>query len=70
MTLTNSEEQRLQAVEQKITVLSHLLKGTGSKNQLNRLYTLCQEEMKGLEKKMTELESQLNNILLLARKLQ
>lgn len=69
-TLTNSEEQRLQKVEATTTQVAHLVKGTGSKNQLNRLLTLCQEQIRDLDGKVTDLETEVTTLLRLTRKLQ
>lgn len=70
MTLTNSEETRLSEAETKVTQIGHLVMGTGSKNQLNRLLTLCQEQIRDLKGKMDVLESDVSTLLDLARKLQ
>ena len=70
MSLTNSEETRLQELETIATQLSHLVQGTGSKNMLNRLLTLCQEQVRDLNNKLDELETDMQEILTLVRKLQ
>lgn len=69
-TLTNTEKKRLKAVETTTTQIAHLVQGTASKNQLNRLLTLAQEEMRGLKGKLNDLEAQMTTLLALARKLQ
>jgi hypothetical protein len=70
MALTRSEELRLQAAELKVAQLGHLVEGTGSKNQLNRLLVLCQEETRNLTVKLENLEEEMSTLLALARKLQ
>lgn len=69
-TLTTSEEKRLQEVEKKIPKIAHLVQGTGSKNQLNKLLTLCQEQVRDLEGKLDDMEAEMSTLLTLARKLQ
>lgn len=70
MTLTYAEEKRLKKVEETATATAHLVKGTASKNMLNRLLVLCQEETKSLTEKINELEEEMSTILELTRKLQ
>lgn len=70
MTLTFSEEQRLTNAEETAQQLSHLIEGAGSKNQLNRLLVLCNEEVRKLNARVTTLETQVQELLVLARKLQ
>lgn len=70
MTLTRTEQARLESVEAKVAQLGELVKGTGSKNMLNRLLVLCQEQTKSLEAKVDALETEAAELLTLARKLQ
>ena len=70
MTFTKTEEDRLSACETLTTQLGHLIQGTGSKNQLNRLLVLCQEETRDLTNKLNTLETDMTTLLALARKLQ
>jgi hypothetical protein len=70
MTLTYSEEQRIKNIEQTTQSLSNLLSGAASKNMLNRLLTLCNEEVRRLSDKATELETKIDELVVLARKLQ
>ena len=70
MTLSPTEKQRLTTVEEKIISITKLLKGVGSKNQLNRLYILAQKTNKDLETRFDTLETKIEELLTLARKLQ
>ena len=70
MTLTYSEETRLRNAERTVQDLKDLIEQAGSKNQLNRLLVLAQEEMKRLTSKVGALESQSTTLLGLLRKLQ
>lgn len=70
MTLTYSEEQRLRNAERTVQSLKDLINEAGSKNQLNRIEILAQEEIKRLTAKVDVLESQAATLLSLLRKLQ
>lgn len=70
MSLTAQEEERLQQVEEYLVKLFKLLDGAGSKNRLNRWYILLSNNIKTLEEKIAEVESDLSDVLELARKLQ
>lgn len=70
MSLTYDEEQRIQNIEQTAQKLSNLMTGAASKNMLNRLLTLCNEENRRLSQKLTEVEAKLDTLITLARKLQ
>ena len=70
MALTNSEEQRVSEIEDKVTKLGHLVQGASSKNMLNRLLTLCQEQIRDLKDKQTSIESRQTEILEKVNKLQ
>jgi archaellum component FlaC len=70
MTLSASERARLVAAEETIADLAQLVKGAGSKNQLNRLLILAQEQCRQLSSIVETLETQVQELLELARKLQ
>lgn len=70
MSLTYGEEQRIQNIEKTTQKLLDLLDGASSKNMLNRLLTLCNEENRRLSTKITDLETKLTTLIALARKLQ
>jgi hypothetical protein len=70
MSLTYDEEQRIKNIEQTAQKLSNLMTGAASKNMLNRLLTLCNEENRRLSQKLTEAEAKLDTLITLARKLQ
>ena len=68
--MTVAEERRLRAVEQKINELITVLRGVGSKDQLNRLYVVYDRELDRIESLVTEIETKAQTILELARKVQ
>jgi hypothetical protein len=70
MTLTPAEKKRLQNAEATIIDLEELIKGAGSKNQLNRLLILANEEIRRLNERVDELQTEVNELLDLAKKLQ
>jgi len=70
MSLTPAEDRRLNKIEAEILTLTRLIKGAGSKNQLNRLLVLQQKTNEELEEKVEGLESEMSDLLALARKLQ
>jgi hypothetical protein len=70
MTLTAAEETRLENAEDTTQQLKHLIDGAGSKNQLNRLLVLCNEEIRKLNARVATLETEVSELLVLARKLQ
>jgi hypothetical protein len=70
MTLTPAEKKRLDNAEKTIVDLEELIKGAGSKNQLNRLLVLASEEIRRLNDRVTELEEEVETLLNLAKKLQ
>jgi len=70
MALTETEENRLAALEEKTRALALLISGGGSKNQLNRLLVLAGDEARKLTIRIEGLETLTAEILELARKLQ
>ena len=70
MVLTPSEEIRIQEIEQTIRNITKLATGAGSKNQLNRLLVLAQEQVADLKNVVEPLEVKMEELLVLARKLQ
>lgn len=70
MALTTAQEKRLSNVEETTQLIKHLVDGAGSKNQLNRLLVLCNEEIRKLNVRITALETEVSTLLELAQKLQ
>lgn len=70
MALTAAEEERIQELEDTVKRLTILMQGSGSKNQLNRLLILAQEEIRKLTTQLEPIETQAEECLELARKLQ
>jgi len=70
MSLTPVEEKRISDLETKTVQIGHLVQGTASKNMLNRMLVLAQEEMSGVRTSLEGLETQMSTLLALARKLQ
>jgi len=70
MALTIQEEIRISELENTTIRLTQLMKGSGSKNQLNRLLVMAQEDIKKLTDILAPMEDKTNTILALARKLQ
>lgn len=70
MSLTTSEEKRLSEAESTVNQLAKLVQGAGSKNQLNRLLVLCQQEVGELKSMVDELEDKVDELIDLTRKLQ
>jgi hypothetical protein len=70
MSLTPAEEKRISDIETKTVKIGHLVQGTASKNMLNRMLVLAQQEMGGIRTSLEALETQMSTLLTLARKLQ
>ena len=70
MALTPAEEERLQAAELAVTQMQVLIRGMGSKNQLNRLYVLSQNSIDKLRATVDDLTAEAQELLQLALKLQ
>ena len=70
MALTAAEEERIQELEETVVRLTKLMQGSGSKNQLNRLLILAQEEVRKLTTQLEPIEADTEECLALARKLQ
>jgi hypothetical protein len=70
MSLSNAERIKLEKIEEYLIDLAHLVKGGGSRNQLNRLLVLAQDTNRKLTARVEELESQMSEVLELVRKLQ
>ena len=70
MALTETEAQRLRTLEAATLNLAKLVEGGGSKNQLNRIDVLAQDEIRKLEVRVEAIESKVDTILTLVRKLQ
>ena len=70
MALTISERKRIESIEEKLLQLANLVKGGGSKNQLNRLLVLAQKNTEDLKTTVEEMESKMADLLDLVRKLQ
>ena len=70
MALTVDEEARIVEIESTITTIQQVLAGAGSHNMLNRLHVLAQEQVENLKKRVDDLETDMAEVLDLARKLQ
>lgn len=70
MTLSNAERIRLEKLEYSVRQLAVLVRGGGSKNQLNRLLVLAQNDTKKLLRIVEYLENEMKEILDKVRKLQ
>ena len=70
MSLTAKERAELDQLEADLLNLGHLIKGGGSKNQLNRLLVLAQEQNRKLTTRVTALETKVKTLLELVRSLQ
>ena len=70
MTLSHTEEQRLQKLEQVAEQCVQWLEHAASMNMLNRLLVLCNEEIAKTNTNVTRLEAKQDEIITLLRKLQ
>jgi len=70
MSLTPVEEKRIASLEDKTVQLGILVKNTASKNMLNRLLVLAQEQTGEIRTRLEALEVQMVTLLAQARKLQ
>lgn len=70
MSLTAEELKRIENLEIAVRSLTKLIRGAGSKNQLNRLLVLGQKTNEELEEKVDALETEMDELLNLTRKLQ
>lgn len=70
MTLSRYEELRIQNIEEQIIVLQKQLRGAASKNQLNRLLVLANEEVRKLTVLNTSLQTKVDELIELTEKLQ
>jgi hypothetical protein len=70
MSLSAAELARLETLEQTVRQLAQLVEGSGSKNQLNRLLVLAQENTRTLTTLVESLEAKMDILIPLAQKLQ
>jgi cell division protein FtsB len=70
MALTPSEKARMKKAEETLVSLQNLIEGAASTNQLNRLLVLANEEIRRLTERVETLETKVNELLDLAKKLQ
>ena len=70
MALTDDERERLETLEDTVVNLAHLVKGAGSRNQLNRLVVLAQDKIDSLTTRLLQAETKMTELLELVRKLQ
>jgi len=70
MSLSNAERIRLEALEENVRNIAQLVRGGGSKNQLNRLLVLAQEQSRKLTVRVAALETEMAIILTNVRRLQ
>ena len=68
--ITKTELDRIKKIEETLNGLSYLLKGVGSKNQLNQLLILADSQIKQLETKVDSLETEIAALTISAQKLQ
>lgn len=57
MTLSRAEEIRIQNIETQLLELQTLIRGAASKEMLNRLLTLCNDQIKKDNERVIELTS-------------
>ena len=67
MSLTLDERARLEDLERRVLELARLIKGAGSKNQMNRLYVLGQKTNNDFEERLETAETKLDELTELAR---
>lgn len=70
MALTSAEEKRIQNIEELLDQLKTLISNAASKRNLNRLLTLCNEELRRVNERQNELITKTEELIELARKLQ
>lgn len=70
MSLNAAELVRLTKVEKNLRYLAEQMEGSGSKNQLNRLLVLAQNELSKVTTRIEAVETKVEELLELARKLQ
>jgi hypothetical protein len=70
MALTPAEEKRIQNIEELLDQLKTLISNAASKRNLNRLLTLCNEELRRVNERQNELITKTEELIELARKLQ
>ena len=70
MAMTPLEERKMMELEESLNSLFRLLRGTGSKNMLNRLHVVLSREIEKLETKTDEVQTRVDEILEYARKVQ
>lgn len=68
--LTLSEQQRLIELEQAIQQVKKLVSNASSKNSLNQLYVLFQEEFRKMDERLTPLETKIDELITEVDKLQ
>ena len=70
MALSTAERLRLEAAERALETIAISLRGAGSKNQLNRLLVLAQDQMRKLTIRVEAIETTATELLALLRRLQ
>ena len=70
MTLTYNEEQRILNIESKLNMISDLLTNAASKNMLNKLLTLSNNDIAKANSRLADLEERVEVLVALAQKLQ
>lgn len=70
MALTRSEAERLKNAEETIQELKTLIDGAASRNMLNKLKMLSNEQLRRVELRLTQIETDLETLIALAQKLQ
>jgi len=62
MALTESEEQRIQRIENGLADINKAIKNLAAKRQLSHISGLFQKKLDALEKEVASLQAQLNAI--------
>jgi hypothetical protein len=70
MAMTPLEEKKMMELEESLNELFRLLRGTGSRNMLNRLQVVLMREIEKLETKADQVQTRVDEILEYVRKAQ
>lgn len=70
MSLTTEELNRIEALETELIEIRRLMNGAASKNMLNRLLTLANQQVSNALEEVTTLETKVDQMIVLLQKLQ
>lgn len=70
MSLTTEELNRIEALETELIEIRRLMNGAASKNMLNRLLTLANQQVSSALEEVTTLETKVDQMIALLQKLQ